>query len=53
MTYSEESGLGRSGRNMAPHYSHGVSGKRLSPAVEDIMQRRNLQGGYEGNANIV
>ena len=53
MTYSDESGLGRSGRNMAPHYSHGVSGKRLSPAVEDIMQRRNLQGGYEGNANIV
>ena len=53
MTYSEESGLGRSSGNMAPHYSHGVSGKRLSPAVEDIIRRRNLQGGYEGNANIV
>lgn len=53
VTYSEESGLGRSGGNMASNYSHGVSGKRLSPAVEDIIRRRNLQGGYEGNANIV
>ena len=53
VTYSEESGLGRSGGNMASHYSHGISGKRLSPAVEDMIQRRNFQGGYEGNANIV
>lgn len=53
VTYSEESGLGRSGGNMTSHYSHGVSGKRLSPAVEDIIRRRNLQGGYEGNVKIV
>lgn len=49
VTYSEESGLGRSGGDMASHYFHGVSGKRLSPSVEDIIQRRKLHGGFEGN----
>jgi len=48
VTYSEESGFGRSGGDMASHYSHGVSGKRLSPAVEDIIRRRKFQGGFEG-----
>ena len=53
VTYSEESGLGRSGVNMTSHYSHGVSGKRLSPAMEDIIRRRELHGGLEGNASVV
>lgn len=53
VTYSEESGFGRSGGDMASHYSNGVSGKRLSPAVEDIIRRRKFQGGFEGNVNVV
>jgi len=51
MTYSEESGFARSGRDMASHYSCGVAGKRLSPAVEDIIRRRKYQGDFEGNAD--
>ena len=53
VTYSEESGLGRSGGDMASHYSHGFSGRRLSPAVEDIIRRRKFQGGFEGNVSVV
>lgn len=46
--YNEESGLGRSsGERTSRH--HGVSGRRLSPAVEDIIRRRKLQGYPEGN----
>lgn len=49
VTYGEESGLGRSGGEMSSHHFHGVSGKRLSPAVEDIIRtRRKMQGGFEG-----
>ena len=53
ITYSEESGFGRSGGDMASHYSRGGSGKRLSPAVEDIIRRRKFQGGFEGKGNVV
>lgn len=52
-TYSEESGLGRSGGDIPSHYLHRLSGRRLSPAVEDIIQRRKVQGGFEGNVNIL
>ena len=52
VTYSEESGLGRSGAALTSHHyhhhHHGVSGRRLSPAVEDIIQRRKLQEKHEG-----
>lgn len=53
VTFSEESGLGRSGGDMPSHYLHRLSGRRLSPTVEDIIQRRKVQGGFEGNVNVV
>ena len=46
--YCEESGLGRSSEEMTSHNHHGVSGRRLSPAVEEIIQRRKLHGNPEG-----
>lgn len=49
--HSEESGLGRSSGDMASHHFHGFSGKRLSSAVEDIIRRRKLPGGFEGKEN--
>ena len=49
VTYSDESGLGRSGGEMPLYNFHGFSGRRLSPAVEDIIRRRKLHG--EGMKN--
>ena len=49
--YDDESWLRRNGAETTAHH-HSVSGRRLSPAVEEVIQQRKLQENYEGNIKI-
>lgn len=49
--YDDESWLRRNVAERTAHH-HSVSGKRLSPAVEEVIQQRKLQEKHEGNIKI-
>ena len=54
VAYTDESGIGRSEGEMPLYNSHGISGKRLSPApvVEHIIQGRKQHGDFESKEKL-